>query len=73
MTSRHVLGTAVRTRTLPVIALTAFLAALAPAGVSASTGTAARDQAGPVTAAPAAPQARCWPKIKCGDSCCVIA
>ena len=67
MTQGHSRARAALAHVLPAIALmTAFLAAPAPmlVGAGAHAGT---------MAANAVPAAKCWPKIKCGDACCVLA
>jgi hypothetical protein len=53
-----------------VLTSAALVAACATGPASMLTGTAAR--AG-TTAAHAVPAVGCWPKIKCGDACCVLA
>ena len=67
MTQGHGRARAALAHLLPAIALmTAFLAGPAPvlAGAGAQPGAMAAD---------AVPAAKCWPKIKCGDACCVLA
>lgn len=61
-----------RPRAVPACVLTsaALVTALVTGPAAMLTGTAA--QAG-TTAAQAVPAVGCWPKIKCGDDCCVLA
>jgi len=67
MTHGHGRARAALAHVLPAIALmTAFFAG--PASMLIGTGA----QSGTM-AANAVPAAKCWPKIKCGDACCVLA